>query len=140
MHCSECTFDSDQDRKMGRIILSSATTSFINYYKFMELDECKAAPESFGSLTPNVPLPVKTPDKTPLNSPIATTCIDQWVKESNQRKSRYRKKVGHWNERVRLINEKGPIEEPMILTPKEGIINQGAAIKLMSSLLAIVKK
>ena len=60
--CDNCSIGSDQ--KGSFRTLNTAPTSFINYYKYLELNECKNGLDSWGDLKP----------VTPTNSQIQGQC------------------------------------------------------------------
>ena len=60
--CDNCSIGSDQ--KGSFTTLNTASESFINYYEYLELDECKRGLDSWGTLYPIMPTPKQTPEQT----------------------------------------------------------------------------
>ena len=76
--CTDCSMTQDQKNShYGSFsTINRASESFINYYKYLELDECKAGLDIWSDIYPIIPTPKptnppkETPEQTPFNEPF----------------------------------------------------------------------
>ena len=85
---TKCSISDDQ-KKCNSNSINYGTTDklFINYYEYLELDECKRGLDVWSNILPNTPTPIpfstQTPKRTPQKTPINTIKITQMPEQVN---------------------------------------------------------
>ena len=77
IRCTDCAIPKDQkDSQYGSVTIETASESFINYYEYLELNDCKTGLDSWGTLYPVTPISKQTPEKTQESKCFTWYCED----------------------------------------------------------------
>ena len=132
--CYDCAIPLDQKVFQNDVdFIDEPKSLFINYYAFINLDECKAAPESWGSITPDLP-------QQTIGTPEPSTNIPSWLKESVKRRRQQNNiNIGKIQKIVANIHQPDFISS-VLETKHDQIIDNPIFLVILASLTSFVHK